>query len=139
MLLIEFIIQPRTLLREKGTINNYARIADRNRGVWSFQFLTIGVSASLRTTPNQGDMERKSTTADRSSNFITTINTYIDVRKHFWKEVKSCGNKAFGVWCLTFLEAVSLIASRVAIRGSQRAAGTLPLETLVFFHSDRMH
>lgn len=114
MLLIELIIQPGTPLREKGTINNYARIADRNRGVWSFQFLTIGVSASLRTTPNQDDMERKSTTADRSTNLIVTINIYIDLRKHFREEVKSCGNKAFGVWCLTFLEAVNLIASRVA-------------------------
>lgn len=35
-------------------------------------------------------------------------------------------SKAFGVWCLTFLEAVNLIASRVATRSSQRAAGTPP-------------
>lgn len=139
MLLIELIIQPGTPLREKGTINNYARIADRNRGVWSFQFLTIGVSASLRTTPNQDDMERKSTTADRSTNLIVTINIYIDLRKHFREEVKSCGNKAFGVWCLTFLEAVNLIASRVAIRSSQRAAGTLPLETGFLSLFDCMH
>ena len=57
---------------------------------------------------NHDDMERKSTTAGSTTILTVTINTYIDLRKHFGKEVKSCGNKAFGVWCLRFWEGVPL-------------------------------
>lgn len=53
---------------------------------------------------NHDDMERKSTTAGSTAILTITMSTYIDLRKHFGKEVKSCGNKAFGVWCLRFLE-----------------------------------
>lgn len=72
---------------------------------------------------NHDDMERKSTTAGSTTILTITMGTYIDLRKHFGKEVKSCGNKAFGVWCLRFLEGG---ASRAATRSSQRPAGTLP-------------
>lgn len=34
--------------------------------------------------------------------FLLTINTSIDLRKHFRKEVKSCGSEAFGIGYLRF-------------------------------------
>lgn len=72
----------------------------RHGDVWSPQPSTPGSSPFLRATMNH--RARKNLPQLTAPPFLLTINTYIDLRKHFRKGAKSCGSEALRIGYLRF-------------------------------------